>query len=82
MFLPLVLLIYFAAPAKFKNYVLLAASLIFYFCGEPVYTSLLIFYAVSNYLYSLYIARHRGSRRAKGALIIAVLVNFGILSFF
>lgn len=82
MFLPLVLLIYFAAPAKFKNYVLLAASLIFYFCGEPVYTWLLIFYAVSNYLYSLYIARHRGSRRAKGALIIAVLVNFGILSFF
>lgn len=82
MFLPLVLLIYFAAPAKFKNYVLLAASLIFYFSGEPVYTWLLIFYAVSNYLYSLYIARHRGSRRAKGALIVAVLVNFGILGFF
>lgn len=82
MFLPLVLLTYFAAPAKFKNYVLLAASLIFYFCGEPVYTSLLIFYAVSNYLYSLYISRHRGSRRAKGALIVAILVNFGILVFF
>lgn len=82
MFLPLVLLIYFAAPAKVRNYVLLFASVIFYFCGEPVYTLLLIFSAVSNYLYGLYIAKHAGTFRAKGALILAVVVNIGILGFF
>lgn len=82
MFLPLALLIYFAAPAGVRNYVLLLASLIFYFCGEPVYTLLLIFSAVSNYLYSLYIARHVGEFRAKGALIFSLIVNIGILGFF
>ena len=82
MFLPLVLLIYFAAPAKVRNYVLLLASLFFYFCGEPVYTLLLIFSAVSNYLYSLYISRHRGRFRAKAALIFSIVVNIGILGFF
>lgn len=81
-FLPLVLLIYFAAPAGIRNYVLLLASLVFYFCGEPVYTLLLIFSAASNYLYSLYIQRHAGEGRAKAALLFAVIVNIGILGFF
>lgn len=33
-FLPAVLLLYFIAPRKIKNYVLLAFSLFFYFYGE------------------------------------------------
>ena len=35
-FLPLVLLIYALVPFRGKNLVLLAASLFFYFYGEPV----------------------------------------------
>lgn len=41
-FLPCVLLVYFAAPPKGKNIVLLMASLIFYAWGEPVYLLLLM----------------------------------------
>ena len=41
-FLPAVLLAYRAVPKAWKNHVLLAASLLFYFCGEPVYVLLLV----------------------------------------
>ena len=33
-FLPIVLVLYFAAPKKLKNFVLLLASLFFYYFGE------------------------------------------------
>ena len=48
-FLPIVLLCYALAPGvKAKNYVLLIASLVFYFFGEPVYVLLLIFSSISR----------------------------------
>lgn len=81
-FLPLVLLTYFIAPVWTRNFVLLAFSLVFYFLGEPVYTLLLIFSAVSNYLYSLYIDKHRGTMKAKTVMIASIVVNLGILCFF
>ena len=43
LFLPLCLLAYFAVPGlRGKNGVLIAASLIFYAWGEPVYVLLLL----------------------------------------
>ena len=36
LFLPLVLAVYLLAPRRAKNAVLLAASLLFYFWGEPI----------------------------------------------
>lgn len=82
LFLPLVLLIYAVAPAGLKNLVLLVFSLFFYFCGEPVYTLLLIFAALSNYIYSIFIDKYRGTGTAKAILGISVVINLGILCFF
>ena len=42
-FLPLVLILYFLVPFRFKNGVLLLFSLIFYAWGEPKYVVLMIF---------------------------------------
>ena len=81
-FLPAVLLLYFAAPARFKNHVLLLSSLVFYFFGEPVYTVLLIFSSLSDYFHSLYIENHRGEKRAKIALVSSIAINLGMLGFF
>jgi alginate O-acetyltransferase complex protein AlgI len=78
----LTLLIYFAVPRSLKNGVLLTASLLFYFYGEPVYTILLLFSSVSDYFHSRYIERHRGGARAKVALFSAVVINLGMLGFF
>ncbi len=81
-FLPVTLAAYFAVPKKAKNFVLLIASLIFYFFGEPVYTLLLIFSSISDYLHSLYIEKHRGEKKAKTALISSIIINLAMLGFF
>lgn len=52
-FLPFVLLLYFCAPAKAKNGVLLFASLFFYAWGEPVYILLMLFSVLTGYLAGL-----------------------------
>ena len=82
LFLPIVLVLYALAPRRLKNYVLLVASLVFYFFGEPVYTILLLISSVSDYLHSLFIEPRRGRRSAKVALVSSIVVNLGLLGFF
>ena len=41
-FLPLLLILYFVAPKKIKNWILLLASLVFYAWGEPKYIILML----------------------------------------
>ncbi|NDL67056.1 MBOAT family O-acyltransferase [Anaerotalea alkaliphila] len=81
-FLPAALLLYWAAPRHLKNAALLVVSLFFYFYGEPVYTLLLVFSAVSDYLHSRYIERHRGRKRAGIALASSIAINLGMLGVF
>ncbi len=82
LFLPCVLAIYFIVPKSWRNFVLLAASVLFYFYGERAYTWLLLFSSVSDWLHSLYIESHRGKKSAKAALISSIVVNVGLLGIF
>lgn len=81
-FLPIVLVVYFITPPKFKNYILLLASLFFYFCGEPKYTFLLIASIAVNYLHGILIERHRDTKAAKGFVVSAVIINLLLLGIF
>ncbi len=81
-FLPLLFFFYFIMPFRWKNHVLLVASLIFYFTGEPIYIGILVISSLSDYLHSLYIVKNRGKKSAKVALISAITVNLGLLGFF
>ena len=84
-FLPAVLLLYFIAPKKFKNPVLLIVSLFFYAWGEPVYVLIMISVIIINYLYGLWIQRLKEKGRPKAArfaLIQCPIINLGILGFF
>ena len=81
-FLPITLLLYYIAPKAWRNGVLLAASLVFYAFGEPVYVLLLLFSSLSDWLHSLFIESHRGSKWAKIALISSIVINLGLLGFF
>ena len=80
-FLPVLLILYFAVPFKYKNYVLLAASLLFYAWGEPIYVFLMIFSIVFNWAMALDIEKERIIGK-KVTLIFTVVVNLLILSFF
>lgn len=84
-FLPAVLAVYFIAPRRLKNLVLLLFSLVFYAWGEPVYIFLMVLSIVYNYLSGLEIAFYRGRGQDDKARLIfwlAVGVNLGILGFF
>ena len=80
-FLPILLIAYFAVPFKYKNYVLLAASLFFYAWGEPIYVFLMIFSIAFNWAMALDIEKERKFGK-KTTLIFTVVINLLILSFF
>ena len=71
-FLPVLLIIYFIVPSKYKNLVLLIFSLIFYFLGEPKYIIILLLSCIINYYLSKLI---KNSNKPKLYLIIAILYN-------
>ena len=81
-FLPCVLLLYFLAPKKLKNAVLLLSSLVFYAWGEPIYVLLMIFSVVSGYILGLLIEKFREKRLGKVFLIVSVVISLGLLGYF
>ena len=81
-FLPIVLAIYFILPNKAKNLVLFLASLFFYFWGEPIYTLVMIFAALSGYIHGLLIEKFRGTKKSKVALVSSIIVGIGTLGVF
>ena len=78
-FLPIVLILYFAVPFKFKNFILLLASLFFYFYGEPIYTLLMLATTVSSYIHGLLIDRFRGTKWSKVFLVTSVITSLLVL---
>lgn len=83
LFLPLTLMLYFATPIGWRNYVLLAVSLVFYGWGEPVYVFLMIFTIILNYVFGRLIEKHRNNDRlARRILAGGVAANLVILAFF
>ena len=82
-FLPLQLFICsFVDETKKRNVILLCFSLFFYAWGEPAYVFLLVGMSFIDWILSLVIAKNRGNKSAKAALIAAVAVNLGLLGIF
>ena len=77
-FLPLLLIIYFAFPKKYRNLVLLLFSLCFYFYGEKNYIFLLLSSCFFNYIIGLLIEK----KKQKRYLVIGVVVNLLLLGYF
>ncbi|MCR5785228.1 MAG: MBOAT family protein [Eubacterium sp.] len=85
MFLPIVLLLYFAVPAKARNFVLLLASLFFYAWGEPAYIAIMIFSSVFDYCNGRAIEFFDIKGKATGkkiVLCLSVVGNLAILGVF
>ncbi len=84
-FLPVVFVLYYAAAEKYRNFILLAASLLFYAYGEPVYVLLMISSIAVNYGLGKLVGRMREEGRAgaaKGFLILDLFYNLGALFVF
>ena len=82
LFLPITLLLYFLAPARWRNPLLFAVSLVFYGWGEPRYIALMLFTIAVDYLSGLWMARLATRRGRRVLLAVTVLINLGLLAFF
>lgn len=82
-FLPFVMMIYYATPKRYKNIVLLIEGLIFYAWGEPVYIIVVLLSTIMDYIYGLLMDKHRDNKKMmKLLIIISVVSNVGILAVF
>ena len=80
-FLPVVLGVYYILPMKAKNIWLLAASLFFYFYGEPKYLVLMISVIVTSFIFGILTDRAEGTAR-KILTVSSVIISLSALIFF
>lgn len=82
-FLPLNLILYYSTKnPKWRNYILIVFSLIFYGWGEPIWISLLILSSMFDWGNALFIQRHRGTKWAKIGVVVTLIFNLGLLATF
>ena len=82
-FLPLALGIYYLTPKKYKNFILLILSLIFYSWGEAKYFVIMISSIIVDYFVSRGIEKYQEKKSIKiGLLCISICFNLGMLFFF
>ena len=81
-FLPSVLILYFIAPQKLKNTVLMISSLVFYGWGEPKYVVLMIASIVIGYISGILIEAFSEKKLSKLFLGLSVVVDLGFLAYF
>ena len=75
-FLPLTLLIYYCVKNRtFRNAVLLAASLLFYSWGEPVYIAAMVAVTLIDYVFGLILNKTRSGAAGKWLLALCIVLN-------
>ncbi len=78
-FLPATFFLHLILPARCRNFVLFALSLLFYSWGEPVCVVLMLASITANYAFGLLIGRRRWPRFFFAA---AIIFNLALLIFF
>lgn len=81
-FLPCVLILYYLAPGKLKNSVLLLSSLFFYAWGEQKFTILLLLSVFLGYIFGLLIGKTKGKASKRLFLLLSVVQNLAFLCYF
>ncbi len=79
-FLPALIIIYFITPKKYKNIILLIASLLFYFYGEPKYVFLMIAEIIIAYIGAILIDKYKN--QSKNILITTLFIHIFLLIIF
>ena len=81
-FLPLIVILYYIIPVKFKWFLLLVASYYFYAAWDPRYIFLIIFSTLVAYFSSYMMSRKEDKKSRKPFLIASFVTDIGILVFY
>ncbi|MFM2227038.1 MAG: hypothetical protein RL664_381 [Bacteroidota bacterium] len=82
LFFPVVTLIYFLLPEKFRNTWLLLSSIFFYMFLIPYYIFILLGTISVDFIAGKHIYKENNPKRKKQLLVISLIFNIGILFFF
>ena len=77
-FLPTIIILYFITPKKYRNYILLIFSIIFYMYGEPKYVILMLIEILVAYFGALLIDKYK----SKEIFLITIIIHIGLLCVF
>ena len=80
-FFPIVWLLYYALPFRFRKYLLLAASYYFYMCWKPEFIVLILASTAANYGFVLLFDRV-SERTRKALFVLSLVFNLGMLFVF
>lgn len=82
-FLPIVFIVYYLVPQRFKNAVLAASGLFFYGWGEPVYLLLMMFTIAVDYAAGRIMERFDSNQKLRFRIMLtAVILNLGVFGVF
>ena len=82
-FLPVFLLCYFLCPSRWRNYVILVFSIVFYAYGGPEFILILLGSTTATFfLVKAMVKNTRPSPRAKWLCALAIVLNLGLLVWF
>ena len=79
-FLPAVLFLYFFAHQRYRNFILLLASLLFYAWGEPKNVLIMLASILVNYVFGIILEKRK--KLSKLILALSVIYNVGVLFYF
>ena len=82
LFLPVTLVAYYLAGTKFRNFILLIASLIFYAWGEVGYVFLMLFPITISWMFGLRENSKATPKSCKFWLTVGIIVNLLPLAFY
>lgn len=81
-FLPILLAVYFILPDKLKNYFLLAASIVFYSWGAPLFVFVILSTTALDFFLVKWMYDQQSEAKRKTILILSVCMNVGLLFYF
>jgi len=81
-FFPVVLILYFLSPFKWRWLILLISSYYFYMSWNPNYVFLILFTTIISYLCAIEIEKSKTKRRKNIYLTISIVISLGVLFFY
>lgn len=81
-FLPIVFVLYWALPHRYRWPFLLVSSYYFYMSWNPKYVVLILFTTAVSYFSALWMERQQDERNRRSIMIGTVLICLGVLFFF
>ncbi len=81
-FFPIVILLYFALPHRFRWVMLLVSSYVFYMAWRAEYIILIIASTLVDYFMSILMDKTENQKKKKAYLFVSLVVNLGLLFVF